>query len=75
MTQTPEGIRSMDLQANTRKTEMGLEVRLHSKAVNITVEIDLDYDKDYFLGIAENLVFMVEDQVAKYAGLEWTPDE
>lgn len=70
-----EVMKSLTVIADVRRTEMGVEVRFHSRAVNITVEIDLDEDPEYFHAIAENLVEMTVQQVEQFAEREWVPDE
>ena len=74
MTPTPE-VKSLEIQAESRQTEMGVEVRFHSKAVNITVEIDLDEDPEFFHAMASNLVEMTIQQIAGLAGKELLGDE
>ena len=70
MTQTP---RQMGLKAKTRKTEMGVEIVVHSPAVNVTLELDLDWDPEYFFAVVHSLPQIVEDQLEKLLREE-TPD-
>lgn len=67
--------KSLTVIADVRKTEMGIEVKFHSRAVNITVEIDLDSDPEFFHAMAANLVDMTVQQVELFAKGEWVPDE
>jgi len=41
-------------------TEMGFEVRIHSRPVNIHVELDLDYGPEFFRALVEQLPQIVK---------------
>lgn len=62
--------KSLEITCKVRKTEMGVEVTLHSLACNITVELDLDYDAEYFHAMSGHLVQMVNDQLELFAKQE-----
>lgn len=70
MTQTPEP-KALTLKADSRQTEMGFQVSVHSPAANVTIELDLDYDPEYLLGILQIMPTIIDDQMQKYV----TPDE
>lgn len=64
MTQTPEEEpRHLRLKAESRQTEMGFEVRVHSLAVNLTVEVDLDYDPEYVLALLSIMPQIMDEQM------------
>ena len=68
MTQMPEDEPiSLPLTCSTRPTEMGLEIQVHSQPVNITVELDLDSDPEFFFAITANLTQIVQEQMHLYA--------
>lgn len=80
MTQTPqpdpEGEpRSLTLSAKSEQTEMGFMVAVHSPAANVIVELDLDWDPEYFHAILQLLPQIVEDQMQKYVDAEEETDE
>lgn len=74
-TPTPEPeYESLVLKAEGRYTEMGYEVRIHSQAVNITVELDLDFDPVYFHAVLASVSQIVNEQLMK-AVLKAIPEE
>jgi len=58
--------RTLTLKADSRQTEMGFEVTVHSPAVNLRIELDLDYDPEYALALFAMMPQIIDDQMQRY---------
>lgn len=60
-------VRALTMQTDSRLTEMGIEISVHSKQVNLRIEIDLDEDPEYTFAMLQIMPKIIEDKLEKYA--------
>lgn len=59
-------VRSMTITTEVELTEMGIKISMHSKAVNVSVEIDLEYDPEFHLAMLQYAPQIIQEQVARF---------
>lgn len=63
-------ISAMMLKVGSRPTEMGFEVTVHTNAVNLTVEMDMDFEPEYTMALLQCMPAIIENQMEKHTGDE-----
>ena len=74
MSDEPEPeVPSIGVKADSELTEMGIRVWARSKAVNVMVELDLDYPPELFHALIGYFPQIVQDQMERYVDPEDIP--
>jgi hypothetical protein len=63
--EAPAGMEVMAMAVKSGPTEMGFRVDLHSKTVNVMVEVDLEGDPEWMMVVLKMLPEIFEQQLLK----------